>query len=221
MTFCNSAKISNNKNFKSNVKFMKFLHVGCGLKAKSSTTSGFDSDEWEEVRFDIDSRVNPDITGTMINMEGVESKSMDAIYSSHNIEHLYPHEVKLAFQEFFRVLKDGGFVMVTCPDLQSICELVAEDKLLEPAYNSVSGPIAPIDMLFGFRPSIAAGNLHMSHRTGFTQKSLADTFRGLGFESVASARRRSRFDLFCLASKEKLSQEELMSLAKKHFPGKN
>ena len=173
------------------------------------------------MRFDIDARVNPDIIGNMTNMEGVESYSMDAIYSSHNIEHLYPHEVNLAFQEFFRVLKDGGFVMLTCPDLQSICKLVAEDKLLEPAYNSVSGPIAPIDMIFGFRPAMAAGNFHMSHRTGFTQKSLADTFRGFGFESVASARRKSRFDLFCLASKKKLSQDELMSLAKQHFPVKH
>ena len=197
---------------------MKFLHVGCGPKTKASTTRAFNSDEWEEIRFDIDEKVKPDITGTMTDMSSVESGSVDAIYSSHNIEHLYPHEVGIALQEFHRVLKDDGFVMLTCPDLQSVCKLVAEDKLTEPAYTSPAGPIAPIDMLYGFRPSMAAGNLYMSHRSGFTQKTLIGTFKHFGFESVAGARREEYFDLFCLASKKKLPEDELVSLAKQHFP---
>ena len=197
---------------------MKFLHVGCGPKTKASTTRAFNSDEWEEIRFDIDEKVKPDITGTMTDMSSVESGSVDAIYSSHNIEHLYPHEVGIALQEFHRVLKDDGFVMLTCPDLQSVCKLVAEDKLTEPAYTSPAGPIAPIDMLYGFRPSMAAGNLYMSHRSGFTQKTLIGTFKHFGFESVAGARREKYFDLFCLASKKKLPEDELVNLAKQHFP---
>ena len=43
--------------------------------------------------------------------------SVDAVFSSHNIEHLYPHEVPLALKEFMRVLKPDGFVLMTCPDL--------------------------------------------------------------------------------------------------------
>ena len=197
---------------------MKFLHVGCGPKTKTSTTRGFNSPDWEEIRFDIDEKVSPDIIGTMTDMSSVEPGSVDAIYSSHNIEHLYPHEVGIALQEFHRVLNDDGFVMLTCPDLQSVCKLVAEDKLLEPAYTSPAGPIAPIDMLYGFRPSMAAGNLYMSHRSGFTQKTLIDMFKHFGFESVAGARREASFDLFCLASKKKLPEDELLSLAKAHFP---
>jgi ubiquinone/menaquinone biosynthesis C-methylase UbiE len=197
---------------------MKFLHVGCGPKTKESTTRAFKSDEWEEIRFDIDEKVKPDITGTMTDMSSVESGSVDAIYSSHNIEHLYPHEVGIALQEFHRVLKDDGFVMLTCPDLQSVCQLVAEDKLTEPAYTSPAGPIAPIDMLYGFRPSMAAGNLYMSHRCGFTQKTLIGTFQHFGFGSVAGARREEHFDLFCLASKKELPEDELVALAKQHFP---
>ena len=197
---------------------MKFLHVGCGPKTKASTTRGFNSDDWEEIRFDIDENVKPDIIGTMTNMSSVESGSVDAIYSSHNIEHLYPHEVDIALQEFYRVLKDDGFVMLTCPDLQSVCKLVAEDKLTEPAYTSMAGPIAPIDMLYGFRPSMANGNLYMSHRSGFTLRTLTGTFEHYGFESVAGARREAHFDLFCLASKKKLPREKLISLAEQHFP---
>ena len=197
---------------------MKFLHVGCGRKTKASTTLGFNSADWEEIRLDIDEEVNPDIVGTMTDMSSVKSGSVDAIYSSHNIEHLYPHEVGIALQEFHRVLRDDGFVMLTCPDLRSVCKLVAEDKLTEPAYTSSAGPIAPIDMLYGYRPSMAAGNLYMSHRSGFTQKTLIGTFKHFGFESVAGARREEYFDLFCLASKKKLREDELIGLAKQHFP---
>ena len=197
---------------------MKFLHVGCGNKTKTSTTPAFNSPEWQEIRFDIDEKVNPDIVGTMTDMNSVATGSVDAIYSSHNIEHLYPHEVGAALLEFHRVLVDDGFVMLTCPDLQSVCELVAEDKLLDAAYVSPAGPIAPIDMLYGLRTSMAAGNLHMAHRSGFTKKTLIGTFEYFGFPSVAGARRRENFDLFCLASKKKLKDNELISLAKSHFP---
>jgi predicted SAM-dependent methyltransferase len=123
---------------------------------KAQTTREFNTPEWQETRFDIDKSVNPDVIGMMTDMSEIETGSIDAIYSSHNIEHLYPHEVGIALTEFHRVLADDGFVMLTCPDLQSVCKLVAEDKLLEPAYTSPAGPIAPIDMLYGFRPSMAA-----------------------------------------------------------------
>ena len=32
----------------------KFLHVGCGQANKADTTKGFNTDAWQEVRFDID-----------------------------------------------------------------------------------------------------------------------------------------------------------------------
>jgi predicted SAM-dependent methyltransferase len=47
----------------------------------------------------------PDIQGTISNMTMVASASVDAIYSAHNIEHLYAHEVPVAMREFYRVLK--------------------------------------------------------------------------------------------------------------------
>ena len=111
-----------------------FLHVGCGKKRKSDLI-GFNNDDWKEIRFDIDEKVNPDIVGTLTDMNSVETASVDAIYSSHNIEHLYPHEVPLALNEFNRVLKDDGIVVLECPDLQQVCEAVANDKLLEPSYE--------------------------------------------------------------------------------------
>jgi predicted SAM-dependent methyltransferase len=199
---------------------MKLLHVGCGPKHKDRTTRGFNTDAWYEIRLDIDPSVSPDVTGTMTNMAAVSSASVDAIFSSHNIEHLYPHEVPVALAEFLRVLSDDGIAVITCPDLQSVCALIAEDKLTEAAYTSPAGPIAPLDILYGFRRSMAAGNLYMSHRCGFTRKVLHATLQSAGFASVATfARGRAPFfDLWALASKSVRTDEEMRAIAALHFP---
>ena len=197
-----------------------FLHIGCGPKRKDQTTKGFNTPEWTEIRLDIDASVQPDVIGTMTDMKAVASESVDAIFSSHNIEHLYPHEVPVAFAEFIRVLKPDGFFVVTCPDLQSVCALVAEDKLTDAAYTSPAGPIAPIDILYGYRPSMTKGNLYMAHRCGFTKKVLDGTLRTNGFQTVATmARGRAPFfDLWEVASKSARTQEEMMELARAHLP---
>lgn len=196
-----------------------FLHVGCGPKQKNRTTKGFNTEQWLEKRFDIDESVNPDIVGTMTDMSAVEDGTMDAIYSSHNIEHLYPHDVGVALNEFKRVLAADGFVVITCPDLQSVCALIAEDKLTDAAYQSPAGPIAPLDILYGHRPAMARGNLYMAHRCGFTQKVLSGTLRAAGFESVVTQRRvHPYYDLWAVASKGTLSETDLRQLAGQHFP---
>ena len=154
----------------------------------------------------------------MTDMHSVSSESLVAVFSSHNIEHLYPHEVPVALSEFLRVLKSDGFAVITCPDLQAVCALVAEDKLTEPAYTSPTGPIAPLDILYGHRPPMARGNLYMAHRCGFTEKVLSGTLQTSGFKRVASMKRGAPyFDLWALATKANLNEEELLSLAKNHF----
>ncbi len=191
---------------------LKLLHVGCGPQNKSGTTPFFQSDEWQEVRFDIDPKVNPDIQGTLTDMSAVETDSIDAVYSSHNIEHLYPHEVPVALKEILRVLKDNGIFVVTCPDMVSVCKLVAEDKLLEPAYISPAGPIAPIDILYGHRAAMEKGNLFMAHRCGFTQKVLMNTLAGAGFKTVVAASRPSAFDLWAVGCKSERPVPEVEAL---------
>ena len=195
-----------------------FLHVGCGPKHKDRTTRGFNTNHWKELRFDIDESVQPDLVGTMTDMSSVASGSVDAVFSSHNIEHLYPHDVPVALAEFLRVLKPDGFAVITCPDLQSVCALIAEDKLTEPAYTSPAGPIAPLDILYGHRPAMARGNLYMAHRCGFTQKVLTVTLQAAGFAAVAAKRRgHPYYDLWALGTASALPEPELRELAQAHF----
>lgn len=194
-----------------------FLHVGCGRQNKTGL-KGFNTDEWKEIRFDIDGNVNPDIQGTLTDMGLVESSSVDAIFSSHNIEHIFAHEVPIALKEFNRILKDDGIVVITCPDLQSVCDAVAKNKLLEPLYVSPAGPISPIDILYGHRGFIANGNVYMAHKCGFTYQTLVDAFYAAGFKNNYGGSRPQNFDLWLIASKSEKSAEELQTLALEFLP---
>lgn len=196
-----------------------FLHVGCGQATKKNTTREFNNDSWLEVRLDIDQLVDPDIVGTMTDLSSIKTGSYDALFSSHNIEHLFAHEVEIALSEFHRVLHPHGYLILTCPDLQSVCELVANDKLLEEAYVSQAGPISPLDILYGYRPSLAAGNSYMAHKCGFTKTTITNSLLSAGFAEVACMQRGSpKFDLWVLATKEKSNKEQVMETARLHFP---
>ena len=190
-----------------------FLHVGCGHEDKSQI-NGFNNDNWKEIRLDIDKNVNPDIEGTLTDMSLVKTGSVDAIYSSHNIEHIYPHEVPIALKEFYRVLKDDGIVVISCPDLQSVCEAVVNDRLLEPLYESSAGPISPIDILYGHRQFIARGNEYMAHKGGFTYSVLNDAFIEAGFKMNYGGRNPDRWELFIISFKQEKLQEEINTIAK-------
>src|SRR5262245_52198378 len=197
---------------------MTLLHVGCGPANSAKLPAPFRGDNWREIRFDIDPAVRPDVTGTMTDMSSFTDGSIDAIYSSHNLEHLYVQEVPLALREFVRVLKPSGFVLITCPDLQSIAALVADDKLVETAYISSAGPISPFDMIYGHRASLVKGNLHMAHRSGFTARLLAVTLREIGFGHVVVARDRQNFALWALATKTVWPDAETKSIVQLFMP---
>lgn len=196
-----------------------FLHVGCGGKRKDGTTRGFAQPGWQELRLDIDAAAQPDIVASMTDMSAVADASVDALFSSHNLEHLFPHEVPVALAEFRRVLKPGGYAVITCPDLQSVCELVAADQLTDAAYVSPAGPIAPIDILYGHRDSIASGKTYMAHKSGFTKRVLTGSLQAAGFELVLPVQRaHPNYDLWAVAATAPLTPEALVEVAKEHLP---
>jgi len=194
-----------------------FLHVGCGQKNKSSCL-GFNNDNWKEIRLDIDKNVNPDIVGTLTDMKSVETGSVDAVYSSHNIEHIFPHEVPIALSEFYRVLKEDGIVVITCPDLQGAGEALAQDKLFETLYEGHDGPVTAFDVLFGHRETTAGGNIFMVHKGGFTYSTLDRAFYEAGFK-VRVGGRSGVCSLYLVAFKQKKSEEEVKKIAVPFLPG--
>jgi SAM-dependent methyltransferase len=176
------------------------LNVGCGYPLRQKLHPHFHGSEWREIRLDLDPAVQPDIVCSIIEMSPVVADSVDAIWSSHNLEHLQRHEVPLALAEFFRVLKPRGLLLLTLPDLRQVAQLVVEDRLEDQAYTSLSGPIAALDMIFGHTASLARGNPFMAHRTGFTARTLQKVLVEAGFVEI-SLRQGNSFDLWATAYK--------------------
>ncbi|MBI3230794.1 MAG: class I SAM-dependent methyltransferase [Burkholderiales bacterium] len=189
-----------------------FLHVGCGEERPERLPKFFRKEGWREVRVDIDPKVKPDIVANITDLQKIRSGSVDAIWSSHNIEHLHAFEVPLAFDDFRRVLKDDGFLMMTLPDLRAIARHIIADNVNEVLYQSQVGPIRPLDMLFGHQPSLERGNHFMAHRTGFTSTTLGQALLEAEFAEVR-VHEGGRWDLWAIATMPQTSPEIFNEMA--------
>lgn len=174
------------------------LHVGCGTASPHRLPACFQRPEWQEIKLDIDPSVKPDIVSSITDMTAVKDACVDAVWSSHNLEHLETHQVALALKEFRRVLRPSGFALVNLPDLEHVAQLITQGKLEDVLYTSPAGPVRPIDMLFGHGPCIERGNHFMAHRTGFTAKSLGAKFQQAGFQETRVTR-GPHYDLWAVA----------------------
>ena len=135
-------------------------------------------------RQDIDPAVKPDIVCDMLDMSVMDYDSFDAVYSSHNLEHLYAHEVPVALSQFMWVLRPGGAVLIGVPNLKAIAWKVACGNLEGVLYESDAGPVSAIDCIYGYRPFIKSGNIHQTHKTGFTPDTLKAKLKVAGFTDI-------------------------------------
>lgn len=188
----------------SNKKRM-LLHVGCGQKHLKDLPDYF-AEGWREIRYDIDESCKPAIQGDITDLKGIRDASIDAIWSSHNIEHLFAHEAPVAIGEFQRVLKDDGFLIITCPDLKTACRVAGERGLDATLYTSRAGPITPRDVLFGHQRSIRSGGHYMAHRNGFDLQSLNALLSRGKFKKVYGE--RIGYELWFIASNADISTQE-------------
>tara|TARA_B100000780_G_scaffold219391_1_gene158466 strand:- start:441 stop:1097 length:657 start_codon:yes stop_codon:yes gene_type:complete len=215
--FIDSVVLSYQEKYKSPVNSVlkTLLHVGCG-RAQIANLKGFTPNEWREIRLDIDSKVQPDIKGTLTDLSGVTSESVDVVYSSHSIEHIFSHEVPLALKEFKRVLKPDGFALIFCPDMLYICQVIAAGGLTETLYVSPMGPITPLDVMYGHGASIMAGNEYMTHKTGFTFKTLNTELQNAGFSGTCGGNIEP-WNLAIAAFKTATEAEQMERLANPYF----
>jgi SAM-dependent methyltransferase len=174
------------------------LHVGCGAPNKEKLHKKFRTDDWFELRCDINPATQAHIIADMKSLPMLPDGSVDAVWNSHTIEHLYAHEVMVALKEWRRVLKDSGEILMTLPDLQSVAAHVAEGKLEDALYNSPAGPISALDVVYGYGEDIKRGNVYMAHRTGFTAETLGKKLVLAGFANVAMSVKG--FDLWAEAT---------------------
>ena len=161
-----------------------FLNVGCGSAGPERLPECFQQPSWQQIRLDINPEVKPDIIASLTDLSAVDTNSVDAVFSSHNIEHLYLHDTVIALKEMHRVTRPGGFLLITLPDLQQIAQLIAQGHLSKEIYRSPVGPITALDMLYGHQASVEQGNHYMAHKSGFDQHSLGQALLNAGFNET-------------------------------------
>ncbi len=173
------------------------VNVGCGPLSAGDLPEYFA--DWTKLRVDVDLSVKPDIVADLTDLSPIADGSADAIWASHCIEHLFEHQVPTALAEFRRVLRADGFACIMVPDLQTVANYVAADRMHEPLYDSPAGPVTPHDIVFGFGAAIASGRESMAHRCGFTPTMLQRAFAKMTFGEVLLRRRTERLELVALA----------------------
>jgi len=115
-------------------------------------------DAWCEIRVDADPSVGPDVLAPAHDLGALAGGSVDAVFSSHCIEHLYLDQAPAALREWRRVLKPDGWMLLVCPDLQAAAEMVAQDRLFDVAYAG----IRPYDIIFSHQGLVAQGRARVT-----------------------------------------------------------
>jgi hypothetical protein len=154
--------------------------------------------DWRELRVDVDPAVDPDVVADLTDMAAIPAASVQGVWCSHCIEHLYRHQVPRALAEIRRILSADGVVCILVPDLQTVANAVIADKLLDTLYESPAGPITAHDVLFGYEKDISRGRLAMAHHCGFTPSALVACLSDAGFEEFVIVR-RSNLELAAIA----------------------
>ncbi len=175
----------------------KILYLGISSARSDRLHPGFKPEEWDWVRFDPDTSVEPDIQGFLHEMNGIEAGSMDAVWAPHVLHRLYPHIAEAMLQKSYRALKDEGVFLLTVPDAQLAATYFAHNRPREMLYKSPAGDISAHDVLFGYHKNLEKGLHQFAHRTGYTCESLANALREAGFCSIAI--RADGFDLNVVA----------------------
>lgn len=169
-----------------NIAQKTLFNLGAGYR-KLLDGSAVDSPfaGWREVRVDLNADCAPDIVADLTDLRGVVADaSADIVFCSHVLEHFHDHQVDAVLSEVGRILRPDGVAVFKCPDLAQVVRLLDEEDLERELYVSPAGPIGILDVIYGHRASIAAGNLLMAHHTGFTESSLAQRLLAAGFEEV-------------------------------------
>jgi ubiquinone/menaquinone biosynthesis C-methylase UbiE len=146
------------------------LHAGFG-----GASLPFFMAHCREVTLDIDASTTPDIVADMAHLPDIGP--FDAVFSSHALEHLYPHDVKSCLAGFYRVLKPGGALTLFVPDLEGLT------PTHEVLYVSPSGPVTAHDIFYGHSLYLESCP-YMAHKCGFVQSTLTTALEEAGFKDV-------------------------------------
>ena len=193
-----------------------FLQINAGGQITGETLPLFRSTEWSNASPAWIDDLQPIGQGDHALSSG-NGKSIQAIFLNHYLPCCYTHEVPALLNHCLTSLSDTGFLIITCPDFITIAHEILAYGLTHPSYSSAAGPIAPIDMIFGHRPTLAEGHTAMAHHSGYTQSSLVALLSEAGFKSVRALARPEQFELVAVATKAETNDATFSDLLTRIF----
>ncbi|AKG20305.1 class I SAM-dependent methyltransferase [Calothrix sp. 336/3] len=132
--------------------------------------------EWKI--FDIEARPEVDFVGNANDLSQFSDDSIEAIYASHVLEHFYyglNNELIATLVEWHRVLKPGGKLYISVPNLQVLCWLFIHPNLMALERHHImrmmfGGQTNEYDVhKVGFDPDILGLHLEEAGFTEYTQ----------------------------------------------------
>jgi predicted SAM-dependent methyltransferase len=116
----------------------KVLDLGCGPEKVLDTKECLGVDSCKDVdMFGI--QMNPDIKADIQVLSLFAGSSVDAVFSSHALEHFHYRDVPAILREWMRVLKIGGYLTLYIPDEDQYPKCVEPERgvyVAEPHCNS-------------------------------------------------------------------------------------
>ncbi|MEH2158841.1 MAG: methyltransferase domain-containing protein [Nostoc sp.] len=136
--------------------------------------------------FDIEGRPEVDYIGNASDLSQFESNSIAAIYASHVLEHFshaIDNELINTLTEWHRVLKPGGQLFISVPDLKKICWFYLHPEL------TVVERLHLMRIIFGGHT-----NIYDVHKVGFDFEILSICLEEVGFTEYQQVEQLDLFD---------------------------
>jgi len=134
---------------------------------------------------DIEPRPEVDIVADATNLSQFEDNSCEAIYASHVLEHFYHGingEVINVLKEWHRVLRPGGIIYLSVPDISKLCSLYVQSGI------SFQEKMHIMCILYG-----GQSNIYDVHKIGFDFDILSYYLTTVAFVNIY---RLERFNFF-------------------------
>ena len=159
------------------------LNVGSGYRPLAKPDN-----EWEDL--DIRESVNPTIVADVRHIPR-ENETYDIVLAHSVLEHFSKREVTECITEWRRVLKTGGQIRISVPDMERVAKDLFETQSELKKQNL-------INLIYGEQDFS-----ENTHKWGFTEESLGRTLRRAGFVDIERMTpERYSQELFLVATKK-------------------
>ena len=163
-----------------------YLDLGCGPMYRKY------EDGTPMLRVDIDPKVKPEYVQDVRKLSFLDSMA-DGVLLSHVLEHFNRHEAEIVLDEAVRVVKEGGWVCISVPDMKWITKWYEEHGNDNIVLRSIFG--AQTDDL-------------QYHKSGWDETSLRHAFERRGCEITVVKGDPDTGNLEVWAKKSQVKQEE-------------